>query len=122
MYDGVEVLQSAAVERIDEIPSRPRPLELGVEHVTVLKFKNKIGGRGRCPLGLGQLTQSEKLMERIKGLKHTHKESFQHLSKNMSNSCYSSILETGLFNCTSSFWRVFTAKLLEDRTQCTRAR
>lgn len=65
MYDGVEVLQSAAVECIDELASSPRSFELGVEQITVLQFKDEVWSRSRSrnALALSQLAESGKLME-----------------------------------------------------------
>lgn len=63
MYNRVEVLQSAAVECIDELSSGPRPLELGVEQITVLQFKEEVWSWSRNALALSQLAESGKLME-----------------------------------------------------------
>ncbi len=63
MYNRVEVLQSAAVECIDELSSGPRPLKLGVEQITVLQLKEEVWSWSQNALTLSQLGESGKLTE-----------------------------------------------------------
>lgn len=65
--DGMEVLQAAAVEGVDELSLPFGLIKLGVGWVEVLDFKQEVRCRHRCVRGPGQLLDLFKL-ENMKGV------------------------------------------------------
>ena len=59
----MEVLQSAAMECVEEVASRPCLLKLSVHLVAVLQLKQEVWHRRGDPLTLSQVTQLGILLE-----------------------------------------------------------
>lgn len=55
--DGVEVLQAAPVECIEDVSAFPRLLKPGVHLITVLQLEQEVGHRSRNPLIFRQVTK-----------------------------------------------------------------
>lgn len=61
--DGVEVLQAAPVEGVEDVSARPRLLEAGVHLVAVLQLKQEVWHGGGNPFIFRQVAQFGVLVE-----------------------------------------------------------
>lgn len=103
----VKILQAASVKCIENISACPGLLEPGVHLIRVFQLKQEIWHRGRDLLTFSQF---KKICE-LELKKHT-----------VSRWAKDILVCVCIWQYTSSFRRVFTAKLLEERIQWARAR
>lgn len=107
--DGVKILQAASVKCIENISACPGLLEPGVHLIRVFQLKQEIWHRGR---NLLVFRQFKKICE-------------LEIKKNTVSRWAKDILDcvcVCVWQYTSSFCKVFTAKLFEERIQWARAR
>lgn len=107
--NGVKILQAAPVKRIEDVSARPGLLEPGIHLIGVLQLKQEIWHRSRTLL---RSRQVKKVCELESKTNIVSKDAPK--TRRFAQVC--------VWQRTSSFCSVFTAKLFEKRIQCARAR
>lgn len=102
--NGVKVLQAASVKCMENLSACPGPLEPGVHLIGVLQLKQKVWHGGRNLLVFSQFEEISELESR--------KQTVSRRAKGILV-----CVCVRIWQYTSSFCRVFTAKLFAERIQ-----